>query len=137
MKMDEYHTQYYQKNKESILEKQHARYRRNRSSLIQKSIQYKKDNPEKSKVWYRNRDEKLRNSFLEMYGGRCVCCGETEPTFLTIDHVQGQVGVFKKEASSTAMRKAIKNYDPTHYRILCMNCNSAVRFGRTCPHQIK
>src|SRR5271169_6452155 len=31
--------------------------------------------------------DKIRDLTLAAYGGACVCCGENEPVFLTLDHV--------------------------------------------------
>lgn len=75
-----------------------------------------------------------RKVFLNMYGGRCVCCGEINPEFLTIEHRQGQRGK-KRQSSYTAYTHAVKEYRPDIYEILCMNCNhSKGRYGY-CPHR--
>ena len=84
---------------------------------------------ERRKDWHTN----LRNKFLEMYGKVCLCCGETETIFLVIDHINGQRG-HKRETSDQAYSKAIKEYRPDLYRVLCHNCNYAYIRG-ICPHQ--
>ncbi len=80
--------------------------------------------------------KRRKRIFIEMYGGRCECCGETEEMFLNLDHINGQ-NKQNKECTSDAMCWAISKYQPEKYRILCSNCNQATRFGRICPHQIK
>lgn len=79
--------------------------------------------------------KRKKYKFIELYGGKCECCGEIEERFLTLDHVNGQVGK-KKEKTALAMGWAINNYQPEKYRILCWNCNQAVRWGRICPHKL-
>lgn len=91
------------------------------------------ENDSSNKRMYR----KVKKTFIEMYGNKCVCCGELEEVFLTIDHISGQVGKAKKETSYHAYRRAIEKHNPEEFRILCMNCNMAVKGGRTCPHQKK
>lgn len=77
--------------------------------------------------------DQVKAKFLEMYGGACSCCGESRNEFLTLEHKQGQVGV-KNKQSSVAYRKAIMEYQPNLYDVLCMNCNfSRGKFGY-CPH---
>ncbi len=82
--------------------------------------------------------EEHKEAFLQMYGNKCACCGESIRMFLALDHIEGQKGIprVKKEVGVKAYRAALKKYDPTTYRILCHNCNFATRFdGSICPHQ--
>lgn len=86
-----------------------------------------------AKIRKRNRDE-----LVEAYGGRCACrnCPETNPAFLCLDHVNG-------DGSAHRMKMGGHVYDDLRrrgwpkdgYRLLCWNCNSMTRFGRTCPHE--
>lgn len=76
---------------------------------------------------------------IEGYGGKCSCCGESEPLFLQLDHVNNNgVEERKKFHKSTQLYlKAIREGFPSDYQLLCANCN----FGRSlnggfCPHQI-
>lgn len=82
----------------------------------------------------------IRVECLTHYGnGRlaCVCCGETELGFLTIDHVNG--GGRKhtrsiKRSGPTFYLWLIQQGYPLGYQTLCMNCNLAkARLGE-CPH---
>lgn len=127
----EHSRKYYAVNKEKIKERRRSNYQTNKDILAPKARAYCK------KV---NRDAiyfaKLKNRFLSMYGNSCNCCRETIPEFLTIQHIHGQVGIKKKQSGTTAYRAAVKEYRPDLYEVLCVNCNFAVRWGRTCPHQI-
>ena len=73
------------------------------------------------------------------YGGyRCQCCGETEPAFLSIDHVDNNGAderrVFGGGGDSLLLR-IIKAGFPPGYQVLCMNCQWGKRKCGTCPHQ--
>jgi len=98
-----------------------------------RSLNWMRKNKERGKDISRMSYQLIKNKFFEIYGNKCICCGETEKTFLTIDHINGQRGK-KRETSYKAYYNASKKPDPKNYRILCHNCNHAVRFG-TCPHQ--
>lgn len=90
---------------------------------------------------------KLRDEVIAGYGGKCSCCGETNPLFLTIDHVDGKVPgepmkVFRgrttvRPANGAAMFNFIKkNEYPAGYRVMCFNCNlGRERNGGVCPHK--
>ena len=74
---------------------------------------------------------------LSRYGGKCVCCGESHPKFLSIDHV-GQTGAAHRASDPSAKNITewlIKNNFPKgDFQILCHNCNMATRDGEPCPH---
>lgn len=84
---------------------------------------------------------RLRYKFLEMYGNKCACCGESFEPFLTLDHVKGNGSQERKTKngrpanSYNAYRNSIKDYDTSAYQILCMNCNFAKKNnnGKVCP----
>jgi hypothetical protein len=83
----------------------------------------------------RNADcrEAERRRFLQMYGGRCSCCGETGPLFLTMDHNSIECESKNKQ---TEMRRAVKKFDPEKYQILCYNCDMGQRQNKgVCPHK--
>lgn len=80
----------------------------------------------------------LHKQVLETYGNKCMCCGEPEPHFLDIDHIQnnGQAHRKKLRGHSAMWRDMIKNYDPSQYQVLCSNCNQGKRRNRgICPHK--
>ena len=87
---------------------------------------------------------KIRLEIIKEYGGKCSCCGETIPEFLTIDHIDGkgaehrrQMGKGKTFAGAAFylfLRE--QGYPKDNYQLLCMNCNFAKGHFRVCPHQI-
>ncbi len=85
------------------------------------------------------RNIKLR--IIEGYGGCCVCCGESQPDMLTIDHIHNDGGEHRKQmghrgAGTSLYRVLIKEGFPRgRYQLLCFGCNWAKgRFG-VCPHE--
>jgi hypothetical protein len=88
-----------------------------------------------------------KQALMEAYGGRCVCCGETELAFLTLDHVGGVVPDDHCRITADGRRHRIGSANLYHkikaegfpqdkYRCLCFNCNAARSWGRTCPHEL-
>lgn len=68
----------------------------------------------------------------------CECCGEDAVEFLSIDHIDG--GGSKHRAQIKGSYSSIylwlkKKGFPEGYRVLCMNCNTALGFYGYCPHQ--
>ncbi len=85
------------------------------------------------------RSQALKLEMIAAYGGRCVCrgCDVTEPAFLTLDHPDGGGTADRKAAGGRdALIRKLKSegWPQEGYRLLCMNCNLATKFGRTCPH---
>jgi len=79
---------------------------------------------------------------FKKYGGgiiACVCCGESNPMFLTIDHINGGGNQHRKDRD-----KGVKNIYlwlqrygyPSGFRTLCWNCNCGKGINRVyeCPH---
>jgi hypothetical protein len=91
---------------------------------------------------YRNFKDRL--SVFEHYGGFvCACCKETEPSFLSIDHIGGGGGtermrIFRKkyQGGHHFYRWLRVNGYPPGYQVLCMNCQQGKRDnGGHCPHE--
>lgn len=70
---------------------------------------------------------------------KCVCCGEDELEFLTLDHIKG--GGTRERAqhqhrSGCAMYARLKRLAyPSGYRTLCHNCNASFGQYGYCPHR--
>jgi len=104
---------------------------------------------EKMRIWraaHRDRVNETRNAryqrvrlnVLAAYGNKCACCGETEPKFLSIDHINGG-GKEDREKYSHGPGVNWYNYllreHPDHVQILCYNCNMAKGHYGACPHR--
>lgn len=142
-KVREQKRKWYQHNKETVHISKQKYYKNNREKIIEhnlKSLKIKKETipgfREAHNQYVKSWNEKYRREFLDMYGNRCVCCGEDTYEFLTLEHKLGQKGQ-KKEKPSTAYRKATLEYRPDLYEILCMNCNHAKGMRGYCPHEKK
>ena len=77
---------------------------------------------------------------LKAYGGaRCACCGETLIQGLTIDHVNGDGAIHRREVikpGSSALYQWLRNHGyPAGFQVLCFTCNMAKGTGDHCPHQ--
>ena len=80
---------------------------------------------------------KLREELLAAYGGTCACpkCPETNPAFLTLEHVNGDGKAHRLRAGSHTYADLRRQGWPQQgYTLLCWNCNAATRHGKTCPH---
>jgi hypothetical protein len=101
-------------------------------------IAWKKRNADRTKEINnssrRRSHERRRRLLIEAYGGKCACCGEDDPHFLTIDHVDGRSPEHQKlSGMQLTSRLEIEGY-PDTCQLLCWNCNCAKgRYG-TCPH---
>jgi hypothetical protein len=87
----------------------------------------------RASVWKR----KLK--MIEAYGGKCVCCGETQPKFLTIDHIHGGGAkhvrsVGKGRGHSFYYWLEQQGYPKDDFQLLCWNCNAAKTILSGCPH---
>lgn len=74
---------------------------------------------------------------IAAYGGKCECCGEKEPTFMTIDHINNDGAEHRKSMKTNRIHSwLIKNGFPKQgFRLLCFNCNMGRRVnGGVCPH---
>ena len=85
----------------------------------------------------------IKLTTLQAYGSVCRCCGESEPVFLTFDHIEG--GGAQHRRDEPLVKKNIakwlqqQNY-PNGYQVLCFNCHKAKDAGPKhlqgrCPHE--
>jgi hypothetical protein len=85
----------------------------------------------------------LRAEVFKAYGGyKCACCGERNPHFLSIDHVNNDGAKMRKSGVHSRGGTHFyhwlrKNKFPKGFQVLCMNCNIGKhRNGGLCPHQL-
>lgn len=94
---------------------------------------------EKQLAYQVARRERLRTEVFAHYGNECVCCGEKQPEFLTMDHINDDGAEHRKEINSKGGTHfyswLIKNDFPEFVQILCMNCNCAKQWYGRCPHE--
>ena len=108
---------------------------------------WSKDNRESIYAKWLVKKESYLKQIREGYGGKCACCGESNPLFLTIDHVnndgykirpRNKKGVaVANERSGHYYVRIIKEGFPSYLQLLCWNCNCGkARNKGICPHKI-
>lgn len=103
---------------------------RNRNNVCKTCEKYKK-----RQILY---EAKLK--VIDHYGGKCICCGTSELSFLTLDHINGDGYIHRRNfnRSLKLYQDLINNKFQTQFKIqiLCANChNSKSKFGR-CIHSM-
>ena len=92
----------------------------------------------------RSRRKAERDRAFAAYGGFvCKCCGETQPLFLSLDHINNDGGEFRKNELGRRTMAGYhtyvwlrKNGYPPDIQVLCMNCQHGKRMNNgVCPHQ--
>jgi len=80
---------------------------------------------------------RLKAEMITAYGGHCVCCGETDPLMLALDHVNGNGQEDRARHGRGRVLYAYlrrQGWPQDGYRLLCHNCNMSVGFFGYCPH---
>lgn len=108
------------------------------------------DNPDKVREVYdrtNNKRKADRDVIYKAYGNKCSCCGESNPLFLSIDHVnndgykirpRNRNGNRSGTFSGHYYAQIIKAGFPKDLQLLCYNCNCGkARNGGVCPHKNK
>jgi hypothetical protein len=75
------------------------------------------------------------NLIFTHYGDICVCCGESDKTFLTLDHINNDGAAHRKAITGQPLQWVIKHDYPKTLQILCYNCNCAKQRVGICPHE--
>ena len=83
--------------------------------------------------------KKLKLKVFAAYGNKCACCGESEPLFLEIDHINNDGAQHRKTIPHHSFYQWLKrNNFPSDFQILCCNCNRGKFLnGGICPHKNK
>lgn len=83
----------------------------------------------------RRSNRRLKQDIVRAYGGKCVCCGESNFWFLTIDHIDRESFPESPRTGKPLYAWLKKhNYPRDGIRLLCYNCNCAKGFLGECPH---
>jgi hypothetical protein len=148
-----YHVVYAAKNREKLRINVREYRARNRDRLRAYLVQRRRAaiegmTPEQLASFRQAESEKtrrlnliLKDEVFTAYGGwRCACCGETERSFLSIDHMQNNGSKMRREGvhgHSTQFYRWLKRSGfPSDFQVLCMNCQFGKRMNKgVCPHQ--
>ena len=102
-------------------------------------VNYYHNNKEKHKLigkrCWNNYKFKVMNHYTN-YDIKCICCGEKQIEFLTLDHINND-GKKHRETVHNLYVWIIHNNFPSGFQVLCMNCNWAKGRDKDhiCPHQ--
>lgn len=73
-----------------------------------------------------------------LLGAKCRCCGQSDSSKLTIDHLNGDGGVRRRlgeRAGVDLCRKIVGGKIPlSDFQLLCWNCNYSKNLGGICLH---
>jgi hypothetical protein len=135
--------QYYLKHREEILRKSKINYQLQRDFKLKQMKEYHLKNRQKHLERFRIYDKQIRKKetalVIAHYSNnenKCDCCGESDPRFLTVDHINGGGHKHRKATTKNTCRWLLKNNFPNGFQILCFNCNlGRERNHKVCPHQ--
>lgn len=83
--------------------------------------------------------QSIRQQMINAYGDACACCGETEPHFLAVDHINNDGAAHRRAGgyTGTAMYLWLRRngFPKDRFQLLCHNCNVAKGLYGVCPHK--
>ena len=79
--------------------------------------------------------KKAKKEVFDHYGRKCAWCGETNPAFLTIDHINNDGNRERLQYGSGGVfyLHVVRAGFPTNLQVLCFNCNCAKGFRGYAP----
>lgn len=99
----------------------------------------KRKDPQVREAYNAKQRESFRRRRIEainLYGGKCTCCGESETDFLSFDHINNDGAQQRKRiAPGGHLFGYLLKHKPSDIQVLCHNCNMARYFYGVCPHQ--
>lgn len=120
-------------------------YQENKEHRLRYVRKWIAENKEKHDGYRIKRRRVIRDNVFEAYGNKCACCGEAEPMFLTIDHINGGGNKHRKEVLGSHLRAGFSTYEwlarngfPKEFQCLCQNCNVGKHRNKgICPHKVR
>jgi len=92
-----------------------------------------------SKLRHQEWRRKLYDEVLAHYGNKCVCCGESNKAFLTLDHINNDGAAHRRQLKTKGGYRFYRLMKTQGYppilQVMCYNCNNAKRIYGICPHQ--
>ena len=117
-------------------EESKAYYRKNFARISEKERNHPERKRRNALAYY----YRLQEQAIRAYGGHiCACCKETEPLFMTLDHIENNGRDHRKEFDlrGAKLYKWLKDRGyPPGFQVLCTNCNHGkYRNNGVCPHR--
>jgi len=107
----------------------------NREAWNKYMLEYRDRNKDSLSRKQSERNKNLRLKVIEVFGGKCSCCGEDRIEFLQVDHIDGGGTGHRKQLGSIYYWLKKHNYPKEGFRLLCANCNWARGMWGYCPHE--
>jgi len=121
-KVYDYRDEWRQEHKEQVNESS----RKSKAKRQANDQEYRKKNAENAREWR----EALKLEMIQAYGGKCVICGESRTSCLTINHKNGfgddhRRSLFGKNRGGTQFYSWLKiqGWPQDDYDLRCWNCN--------------
>ena len=127
---------YYATHKKEIRAKGAAHYATHKKEIKAKGAAYRATHKKEIGAYRAT----VKVEAFNTYGGPiCICCGETEMDFLSIEHRNGDGAEHRRKIGRVNMYSWLKANDYPQglgLEVLCMNCQTGRRLnsGR-CPHE--
>ena len=145
-KVSAYNKDYWLKNRDRLAEKNRAKVRkwqkenkpkRNETQRNNTKKQRERDGTSKNAQVNRRRRRRLKQAIVAHYGGACVCCGEHELDFMSVDHINGGGTEHRRtlRGGGRFYKWLMDQNFPDGYQILCFNCNYSKYLGGVCAHK--
>lgn len=131
-----------QRNRQASNARRRERYAANPDAHRQRQRDYKRGEAkphilEANRIWQTAYRRTLRAQMIEAYGSCCKCCGEFQPEFLQLDHVENDGHVDRKvHRTSNKLLAHLKRagWPQDRSQLLCANCNfGKLMNGGVCP----
>lgn len=127
-----------EKNRKRANELSRASQIRRRPKVLAYLREYYRKNRSRELAQAKQRNQALKDAAYRAYGGyRCVCCDETQPAFLSLDHLNNDGCRHRKSIGRGAniYTWLRDNGYPQGFQVLCHNCNHGKHInGGVCPH---
>lgn len=132
-----------QRNREAVNKRRRELYKADPAKHKARVARYKREHRETVNRIVRNSSlrhrARLRAEMVKAYGGKCMCCGESEPKFLQLDHIHNDGHVDRKRhKTSTKLFASLRRlgWPQDRHQLLCANCNfGKLMNGGKCPHK--
>ncbi len=87
------------------------------------------------KMTRRKQRRSMKWHIIKELGNKCECCDEDKLELLTIDHINKDGAVHRRQKGGDVWRDIVKLGVPKdRFRALCYNCNYALYHNDTCLH---
>lgn len=134
-KVNESSKQHYLNRKEKKLAWGKKYYQENIDWIAPRNQKYRDSHKEETNLYHKNKNRNLKIEAFNLLGGcRCAICGDENLDHLTIDHIDGKGGQYRKNNEQThgvrhihraIIKGSLTEVELKNLRVLCWNHNSS------------